>query len=347
MTAAGRGRGRGRATLGKTGRPLALALGLLAALPLLAPGPARAQVLPDSLPFAARQTATSLRAPDSYAFPTGPATAQAAPPVQLVEGTITRRAWVTPGGDVTSLQLLRPLREALEAEGFETLLNCAAQRCGGFDFRFALEVIDPPAMMIDLFDYRALTARRGGTDDAPAQMVFVLVSRSSSAGYIQVVEADSTPGAAPADPVDAAPTKGLTALPAAPEPPDAAEADSFATALERDGRLVLSDLRFATGAVRLEGGPAASLDALAQVLAAHPEARLLLVGHTDSEGSLDTNRTLSRQRAEAVRQRLIQAHDIAPGRIEAHGVGFLAPIASNATEAGRKANRRVEAILLP
>ena len=339
MTAAGRGRGRGW-----TGRILALALGLLAALPLLAPGPARAQVLPDSLPFAARQTATSLRAPDSYAFPTGPATAQTPPPVQLVEGTITRRAWVTPGGDVTSLQLLRPLREALEAEGFETLLNCAAQRCGGFDFRFALEVIDPPAMMIDLFDYRALTARRGGTDDAPAQMVFVLVSRSSSAGYIQVVEADSTPGAPSAD---TAPTKGLTALPAAPEPSDAAEADSFATALERDGRLVLSDLRFATGAVRLEGGPAASLDALTEVLAAHPERRLLLVGHTDSEGSLDTNRTLSRQRAEAVRQRLIQAHDIAAGRIEAHGVGFLAPIASNATEAGRKTNRRVEAILLP
>ncbi|MGI3166717.1 OmpA family protein [Pseudooceanicola sp. 200-1SW] len=340
MTAAGRRRGRGW-----TGRILALALGLLAALPLLAPGPARAQVLPDSLPFAARQTATSLRAPDSYAFPIGPATAQAAPPVQLVEGTITRRAWVTPGGDVTSLQLLRPLRAALEAEGFETLLNCAAQRCGGFDFRFALEVIDPPAMMIDLFDYRALTARRGGTAEAPAQMVFVLVSRSSSAGYIQVVEADSTPGAAPTDPVDPAPTKGLAALPAAPL--GEAQADSFASALERDGRLVLSDLRFATGAVRLEGGPAASLDALAQVLAAHPEARLLLVGHTDSEGSLDTNRTLSRQRAEAVRQRLIQAHDIAPGRIEAHGVGFLAPIASNTTEAGRKANRRVEAILLP
>ena len=341
--AAARGQRRWRLT--------ALALGLLA-VPLAPPGSARAEVLPDDLPYAARQTATSRRAPDSYAFPTGPATGAAAPPMQAIEGAISRRAWVVPASDVTSLQLLRPLRERLQADGFEIVLDCAAQRCGGFDFRFALEVIDPPAMNVDLFDYRALTARRGGTAEAPAQMVFLLVSRSSSAGYVQVVEADTTGADKAPDPGDGdddALTKGLPALPpigsVTPEL-GAAAADVIAT-LDRDGHVVLSDLRFATGAVRLEDGPTASLDALEEVLAARPAQRLVLVGHTDSEGSLDTNSTLSRQRAEAVRQRLIQAHGIAPDRIEAHGVGYLAPIASNATEEGRKANRRVEAILLP
>lgn len=71
-----------------------------------------------------------------------------------------------------------------------------------------------------------------------------------------------------------------------------------------------------------------------------------MVGHTDDTGDLQANIAVSTRRAEAVRTRLIDAHGVAPDRIEAKGVGYLAPMASNATAQGRSLNRRVEAVLL-
>jgi len=74
--------------------------------------------------------------------------------------------------------------------------------------------------------------------------------------------------------------------------------------------------------------------------------RIALVGHTDTVGALDSNIALSQARAEAVRTRLVEEHGVAPERIEAHGIGFLAPRASNRSEAGRDSNRRVEAVVI-
>ena len=82
------------------------------------------------------------------------------------------------------------------------------------------------------------------------------------------------------------------------------------------------------------------------MLKAEPDLRVALVGHTDAVGSLDANTALSRRRAEAVRDRLVQSYDVAPGRVEAQGAGYLAPRASNLTEAGREQNRRVEVVVL-
>ena len=70
------------------------------------------------------------------------------------------------------------------------------------------------------------------------------------------------------------------------------------------------------------------------------------MGHTDNVGSLDANIALSRSRAEAVRARLIEAHGVDGARIEARGIGYLAPAAANDTAEGRETNRRVEAVLL-
>ena len=78
----------------------------------------------------------------------------------------------------------------------------------------------------------------------------------------------------------------------------------------------------------------------------NPTIRIAVVGHTDSVGALNANIALSKKRARAVRDRLTGRHDIAANRIEAEGMGYLAPIASNLTEEGRRANRRVEIILL-
>ena len=72
---------------------------------------------------------------------------------------------------------------------------------------------------------------------------------------------------------------------------------------------------------------------------------LLGQGHAVLSG-LDANIALSRSRAVAVRDRLIQNFDVPAAQMDAEGMGYLAPVASNLTPEGREANRRVEVVLL-
>ncbi|MFC6587568.1 OmpA family protein [Sulfitobacter pacificus] len=55
---------------------------------------------------------------------------------------------------------------------------------------------------------------------------------------------------------------------------------------------------------------------------------------------------MSRARARSVRQRLIDGYGVSAARLDAEGMGYLAPVASNIDEAGREQNRRVEVVLL-
>ena len=75
------------------------------------------------------------------------------------------------------------------------------------------------------------------------------------------------------------------------------------------------------------------------------DAMLLIAGHTDAIGSDDYNLRLSEERAQAVREYLIE-HGVTANRLIAKGYGEMYPVASNATEAGRDLNRRSEFIRL-
>lgn len=75
-------------------------------------------------------------------------------------------------------------------------------------------------------------------------------------------------------------------------------------------------------------------------------ARIVVEGHTDSVGSEEGNRTLSLERATAVRDALV-ANGVSPDRISVQGHGESRPIADNSSQAGRANNRRVEIVLQP
>ena len=89
-----------------------------------------------------------------------------------------------------------------------------------------------------------------------------------------------------------------------------------------------------------------SLKEIADFLTKTPKAQVLIVGHTDSVGSLEDNTSLSLRRAQMVKDALMSALGVAEGRISIAGAGYMAPIASNLTAAGREKNRRVEVVLL-
>lgn len=105
--------------------------------------------------------------------------------------------------------------------------------------------------------------------------------------------------------------------------------------------LILRGVNFATGKATLIGDSKQILDRVAASLVEHPEVRIEVAGHCDSQGGDDYNLKLSDLRANAVRNYLIEK-GVAADRLVARGYGETQPIADNSTPEGRAENRRVE-----
>ncbi len=299
------------------------------ALLLLLPLQALAVTL--DMPSNATLAAEDVAGLDSYAMPTGGWT-PAGMPVLTGTGEVRQQAWRVDAPGLTTLQLLQPLTEQLTDNGFEVLFTCTDDACGGYDFRFATPVLPAPAMHVDLGDYRFVATQRDV--DGQVELLSLFASRSSSAGFIQVIRvgsADTAPVAAADAPAARAVAPTITG--------------DLGQALETIGRFVLADLAFQTGSAQLGEADFATLQNLADYLVANPERTVALVGHTDSVGSLDGNIALSKRRAGSVLERLVTAYDIPRRQLEAEGMGYLSPIATNVTQEGREANRRVEVIM--
>ena len=88
------------------------------------------------------------------------------------------------------------------------------------------------------------------------------------------------------------------------------------------------------------------LNSVAQALKEYDQTSVRISGYTDSTGPLSLNQRLSEDRANSVRTYLL-AQGVAGERIDSAGYGPANPIASNGSEEGRQANRRVEIKLIP
>ncbi|HET7322315.1 MAG TPA: OmpA family protein [Longimicrobiaceae bacterium] len=102
-----------------------------------------------------------------------------------------------------------------------------------------------------------------------------------------------------------------------------------------------SGLLFPYNSTQLLPAGQQNLQNLAQSLEQYPETEVLVVGHTDSIGSMQYNQTLSEGRA-ASAANLLASYGVPRDRIRTQGRGETEPIADNGTEAGRQQNRRVE-----
>jgi outer membrane protein OmpA-like peptidoglycan-associated protein len=107
---------------------------------------------------------------------------------------------------------------------------------------------------------------------------------------------------------------------------------------------VLGRVSFDVDSADLSGAARAFLDTVAATLAADPRARVRLDGYTDGMGAAGVNLALSRRRAAAVAGYLV-SRGIPGRRLVVAGPGAAQPVASDATAAGRSANRRVEVLI--
>lgn len=107
-----------------------------------------------------------------------------------------------------------------------------------------------------------------------------------------------------------------------------------------------SDVTFVTNQADVQANFYPVLDSVAIVLKKYDNTSITVTGYTDNTGTAAYNQTLSERRAKSVGSYLI-SQGINPNRIFTQGMGMRDPVASNATAAGRSANRRVVITLRP
>jgi outer membrane protein OmpA-like peptidoglycan-associated protein len=213
----------------------------------------------------------------------------------------------------------RNFETQLTKAGFETLLTCDTDACGGMPFTEAIDALPIPQMWVDGFNYHYFAGRKA--DGGRETYASVVVSENNKEIYAQLIVAEL--GAIENKMVDAA---------------------AMAKGLGETGHIALYGIYFDTDKAVIKPESRPTLEQIAKLLAGQPQLNVFIVGHTDSQGTFDYNLDLSRRRAEAIATELVKSYRIAQPRLRTAGVGLLAPIGSNATEAGRALNRRVELV---
>jgi outer membrane protein OmpA-like peptidoglycan-associated protein len=311
------------------------ALGILLALLAVAPGSAGGA----DLKFEGAERVA--QGTESYAEITWPASGEP-------------RTWPTVGGELriavdrlpadTSLAAAgRDYAQALAAGGYTVVARCQGEECFGRRFkRHIIEMLDSqrltaergwPTAAFELMSFRELQifyAERGLS--GARSLAIVLVGRAQP--DYRYVPARNTPMAAVVTLREAPPTLGRVKVHTAGE---------LAAALQRDGRQALYGIFFDTDSAVVKPESQSQVAELVKFLQANPAQAIYVVGHTDMIGPLERNLDLSKRRAESVVAALTAA-GIPAARVTPRGVGPLAPVASNAEEAGRALNRRVEIV---
>ena len=263
---------------------------------------------------------TSYEARDfgEHTLATGPSKSGAFSSSQDVEGKKFRISYELKS-EQSIAEVFRNFELRLKDQGFKTLYSCKAKDCGLTQFRYALETIPSPHMQIDGFKYRYISAEKPG--DGQTTYATVLVSINNKQVFTQVIVVES--GELVNRMIDA---------------------EQMKTSISDTGSIALYGILFDFDKAVVKPQSKSTLDEISKLLEASPDLRVIVVGHTDNEGSLDYNNDLSRRRAAAVVEALASNYGIEKSRLVPAGVGFLAPIASNASEEGRAKNRRVELV---
>ncbi|MEO6226860.1 MAG: OmpA family protein [Thermomonas sp.] len=122
------------------------------------------------------------------------------------------------------------------------------------------------------------------------------------------------------------------------------ESAEMAAEIKKNGSVSLYGILFDTGKADLKPDSVQALQEIGKLMASDAKLKLLVVGHTDNVGGFESNRELSQRRAKSVVAALVAEQKVAAARLQSFGASYAAPVASNAAEAGRAKNRRVELV---
>ncbi|MEM6423522.1 MAG: DUF4892 domain-containing protein, partial [Pseudomonadota bacterium] len=216
------------------------------------------------------------RAFDEYAFAEGPLKGDPADSFRPVEGATTRIAYVVPT-DASMAEVARNYEIALQEAGFEVVFECESRDCGGTGFAYEIERFPLPRMIVDVFNYRYIAARRSGEGpEIYAALLFSLDTDKHVRVQTTIVETEEMAIRM----VDAA---------------------AMASEVAETGRVALYGIQFDLDEATIRPDSAPTLAEMAAFLTANPDLSVVIVGHTDNQGSMEYNLGLSARRAEAVR----------------------------------------------
>jgi outer membrane protein OmpA-like peptidoglycan-associated protein len=109
---------------------------------------------------------------------------------------------------------------------------------------------------------------------------------------------------------------------------------------------VPGELLFAVNSDEVQAGAQDTLAKVAELISMYDDRQVLIIGHSDAMGDAAHNRQLSERQAELVKQIFVDYFELAADRLSTEGLGESRPIAANTTLEGRRANRRVEVLIL-
>lgn len=234
---------------------------------------------------------------------------------KALEGKVTRIVYTNPA-DRSTLEIFRNYQQALEKAGATVLYTCEEDGCGPAYVRSAWNNVNGLFAASD-GDPRYI-AGRVAKGESEAHIAVMVGKKRTQVDVVESKKMD----------------EGLVAVDPA----------ALAQGIERDGSVKIYGILFDFDKADIKPESKPALDAIAALLKSQPALSIFVVGHTDGKGSLDHNMKLSQARAKAVVAALTGQYGIAAARLDGHGVGPLAPVATNTTEEGRKQNRRVELV---
>ncbi|MFK2905195.1 DUF4892 domain-containing protein [Dyella ginsengisoli] len=252
-----------------------------------------------------------------------------------VEGRITRIAYVAPAGK-SALEIFRNFRQALSAAGFTTRFSCEGDPGCGDGYQFADAVVDPVFQQLESEDRGLMSKSLYPSNDNLDALTAHLSRPQGDVDLVLLVAKDDNE------------LPGIFLEICEHEPMAtgqvSVDAKAMGDGLASAGHVALYGLHFANDSAAIDPSSKTTLAEMAKLMSERPALKVYIVGHTDDTGAAAHNLTLSQQRAQAVVQALAADYHVAANRMTAEGVASWAPVASNATEAGRAQNRRVELV---
>lgn len=232
-------------------------------------------------------------------------------------GRSTRNGYQNPK-ERSTLEIYTNYLQALEKAGAEILFTCANQECGPswasskWNRLNGITTFTPQ-------DARYVAAKLTGPEGGAAYVAVMVGKHRHSIDVVEITEME----------------EGLVVVDAA----------ALGRGLDTKGYVIVEGIFFDTDKAVLKPESKPALAEAAALMKNRSDLKVYVVGHTDMTGTLDHNLALSRDRARAVVDALVNEHDVDRARLEGHGVGPLAPQATNTSDQGRAANRRVVLVL--